>query len=161
LWLNSIHRDAEVISIFSVNLTCHDESMRDEVARLNELLREGGCCSTVLVRLALERVGGENEQLLRAVSGLCCGVRYDLLCGALTGAACMMNVLDPKNANERFVPALAEWFVEKMKEDYGGTSCADILGGSPLNKTTRCPAVIVATYLKVKEIMEEHGYDFE
>jgi len=135
--------------------------MSDDVRRLHELLREGKCCSVALVQLALERTGRENKELLDAVSGLCVGVRGSRLCGALTGAACMMNVLAPLHANTLMVPELAEWFVKAMEEQYGGADCRDILGGDPLNKTARCPAVVEATYLKAKEILERHGYEIK
>lgn len=135
--------------------------MRDDVMRLRELLREGKCCSVALVQMALERQGSENKALLDAASALCQGVRCSRLCGALTGAACMMSIIAPAHANALMVPELAEWFAETMQERYGGADCGDILGGDPLNKTARCPSVIEATYLKATEILERHGYEFK
>ena len=129
--------------------------------RLRQLLGEGRCCSVALVQMALEHIGRENEQLVQAVSGLCGGVRGGLLCGALTGAACMMSILDPARANSHAVPELAEWFVATMKEQYGGASCQDILGGDPANKVSRCPVLVVETYLEAKQILKQYGYDLE
>ena len=114
-----------------------------------------------LVQLGLEHMGQENPQLLAAASGLCSGVRNSLLCGALTGAACMANILDPENANAVIVPELAEWFAAEMGELYGGANCADILSGNPGNRKARCAAVIEMTYLKTKEILEKHGHKFK
>ena len=135
--------------------------MKKDIKRLHELLQEGKCCSVALVQLGLEHTDQKNPQLLEAVSGLCGGVRNSLLCGALTGAACMANILDPKNANTLIVPELAEWFIAEMGEQYGGADCAEILGGDPNNKKTRCPALIEATYLKAMEILEKHGHEFK
>jgi len=132
-----------------------------DVKRLKELLVEGKCCAVALVQVALESVGEKNDRLLQAVSGLCGGVQSGLVCGALTGAACMLNVLDPKNANAHMIPDLADWFVEKVKEEYGGVQCNDILGGDPARRTTRCPELIVATYLMAKEIMKPYGHEPE
>ncbi len=131
--------------------------MQEDVKRLRQLLDEGRCCAVALVQLSLELRNEENERLLQATSALCGGVQSKLLCGALTGAACMMNVLDPKNANAFMVPELVQWFAKTFGEEYGGMDCADILEGDAGNKKERCLALIEATYLKAKEIMEKHG----
>lgn len=133
----------------------------NDVKRLHQLLLEGKCCSCAIVQLGLEIKGQENEQLLQAVSGLCLGTRSGLICGALTGAACMMNILDPENANTEMIPELVEWFKSEYAEKYGGIDCADIIGDMPINRTLRCPALIESVYLQAKEILSSYGYDFE
>ena len=110
-----------------------------------------------MVQLALEATGSENPQLLQAVSGLCGGVKGGLVCGALTGAACMLNVMAPGRANDQMVPELTAWFVEAMGEAYGGADCATILDSEPLNRATRCPALMEATFLRAQALLEEHG----
>lgn len=132
-----------------------------DLERLRTLLQQGVCCSVAMVQLALERRGEANPQLLQAVSGLCGGVQGGLMCGALTGAACMMNVLDPFRANAFMVPELTEWFAETMDREYGGTSCSDIVHGDPLLKRSRCPALVEEVYLQAKEIMTAAGYAFD
>ncbi len=133
--------------------------MRNDVERLKQLLREGRCCSVALVQVALEGRGEANPSLLQAVSGLCGGVQSGLVCGALTGAACMLNLAEPDRANELMVPELAEWFKAAMGEQFGGCDCADIVGGEPLNKAARCPAVIEATYLQAHAILQQYRQD--
>lgn len=135
--------------------------MKDDVKRLNELLRAGKCCAVALVQLGLESRGQTNEQLLHAMSGLCGGVQSGILCGALTGAACLMNVLDPDHANHLMVPELVTWFLSMTREEYGGATCADILNGDIRNKPLRCPALVVATYVEAKDIMVQFGHEFE
>ena len=135
--------------------------MRDDLERLSRLLREGRCCAVALAQLGLELSNSENEQLLNAMSGLCGGVQGGLLCGALTGAACMVNLLAPEDANARMVPELTQWFIRTMGERYGGTDCRDILGGEPLNKKARCPAVIEDTYLQAMAILERNGLELD
>ena len=135
--------------------------MRDDVERLRALLSGGACCAVALVRMGLEARGERNDRLLQAVSGLCGGVQGGLACGALTGAACMMNVLEPERANAHMVPELAAWFSETMGADYGGVNCRDITGGDPLDKKMRCPALVEATYVQAKEIMKAYGCEFD
>jgi len=134
--------------------------MPGDIQRLRELLREGKCCAVALVQLGLESVHEVDDRLLQVVSGLCGGVRSGLLCGALTGAACMLNVLDPQNADGRLVPELTEWFVERALDEFGGANCADILDGDPANRAMRCPALIEATYLQALEILRKYGREF-
>lgn len=119
--------------------------MSNDVQRLNELMRQGRCCSAALVQMGLERAGREDPLLLQAVSGLCGGIQNGMVCGALTGAACMLNLVAPGAANDALVPELAEWFVATMGDRYGGPSCAQIVAGDPMNKSVRCPAVVEAT----------------
>lgn len=134
--------------------------MKDDVKRLHQILLEGKCCASAIVQMALEIKGEENKQLVQAVSGLCLGVRSKLVCGALTGAACMMNILDPVNANSEMIPELVEWFKATYEEKYNGIDCADIIGDMPVNRTIRCPSLIEETYLQAKTILSSYGYDF-
>lgn len=132
-----------------------------DLQRLRSLLREGTCCSVAMVRMALERRGEQNDQLLQAMSGLCGGVQGGLACGALTGAACMLNLLDPERANTVMVPELVEWFTETMDREHGGSNCRDIVHGDPLLKRSLCPGLVEAVYLKAKEILIAYGHDFD
>ena len=134
--------------------------MEDDVKRLHQLLLEGKCCSSAIVQLALENKGEENNQLVQAISGLCHGVHSMLICGALTGAACMMNLLDPENANNKMIPELVEWFKATYGRKYGGIDCANIVGDIPVNSKVRCPPLIEATYLEAKRIWSSYGYHF-
>jgi hypothetical protein len=135
--------------------------MQDDIRRLHQLLNEGQCCAAALVRMALERRGEDNPRLVQAVRGLCGGVHDGLLCGALTGAACMLNVADPERANDEMVPELARWFRTEVAAQYGGSDCAAIVGPDPAAKAVRCPPLVEATYRQAKEILKNHGHDWE
>lgn len=130
--------------------------MQDDIATLRESLREGTCCAVALVETALRRTGSSDPVLLQAMGGLCSGVHGGLLCGALTGAACMLNVLD-QNANARMVPELTEWFLAAIGDEYGGVNCDDILAGDPANQA-RCPAIIEATYRQAMLLLRQQGH---
>lgn len=132
--------------------------MEPDIKRLHVLLQEGYCCAAALVQLGLEYRGETNGPLIQAMRGLCLGVHGQLLCGALTGAVCMMNVLAPEHANICMVPELAAWFRETVTSEYGGVNCADVLAGDRLNRTLRCPGLVEATYRQAKAIMEEFGF---
>jgi len=131
--------------------------MENDVMRLHQLLREGCCCSSAIVKLGLELKGQKNLQLVQAVSGLCRGLYSGLVCGALTGAVCMVNIVDPENANAEIVPELVEWFRNACEEEYGGIDCRDILRDDPANRAARCPALIEKTYLQAKQLLSDYG----
>jgi len=113
-----------------------------------------------MVQMGLDLKGEENEQLVQSVRGLCGGVRRRLLCGALTGAACMLNIVDPENANIDMVPELVEWFEEKYSGEFGGMDCGDIIGPG-LGNRVHCPRIIEETYLQAKKILESYGHSFD
>lgn len=131
--------------------------MEADVIRLREIINSGSCCAATIVRMGLELKGQENEQLIQSVRGLCGGVQSRLLCGALTGAACMLNVVDPQNANIDMVPELVAWFEEKYGKEFGGIDCKDIIGGGAGNRI-HCPRIVEETYIQAKKILESYGY---
>lgn len=135
--------------------------MREDVKRLYQILLEGKCCASAIVQLGLELKGEKNEQLVQAVSGLCFGIHGGSVCGALTGAACLLNIFDPGKANREMVPELVEWFKDAYGEKYGGINCSDIVGDAPVNRTVRCPSLIETAYLQAKTILESYGHDLD
>lgn len=71
----------------------------------------------------------------------------------------MMSILVPDQVNREMISQLSHWFVETIGTEYGGCDCQAILDSSPINRTTRCPGVIEATYLKARELIEYNGID--
>jgi len=53
---------------------------------------------------------------------------------------------------------LVEWFEETFAKEYGGVDCQHIMNNDPWNRLTRCPDVVIKTYFKVKEILEDNGF---
>ena len=64
--------------------------MPDLDVRVNELGLQGRCCTQIMVQLALEERGEENDQMTDAVGVLCLGLFSGLGCGALSGGALAM-----------------------------------------------------------------------
>ncbi len=108
------------------------------------------------MQLGLDLKGEENDQLVQAASGLCLGMKSGLVCGALTGGACMLTLFD-ENSDE-MVQELAEWFRAVCGEKYGGIDCAEITHDDPQRRQMVCPDLIQATYLQAKRILSDYGY---
>ncbi len=128
----------------------------EDLKRFHQLKNEGKCCASILVQLGLDLKEEENDQLVQAVSGLCLGMKSGLVCGALTGGACMLTLFD-ENSDE-MVQELAEWFRAVYGEKYGGIDCTDITLDDPHRRQMECPDLIQATYLQAKRILSDYGY---
>jgi len=127
--------------------------MVDIHARARELSLEGRCCAQVMVRLALEERGEQNEQMADAVGALCGGLSSGLDCGALSGAAVAMWVLAGEPVDGEIVRELVEWFAG----EYGATACEAILAGDPSSRRTTCPPLMIRTYEQAREVLDAHG----
>lgn len=123
------------------------------------LSRQGYCCSQVMVKLGLDAMQSENPELLNAVSGLCGGMGAGLTCGILSGGVCLLALFDKGAARLDMIPRLVEWFQTTYVPCYGGISCVEILGNNPMSKIERCPNMMVQTFEKCRELLEEHGFE--
>ena len=73
------------------------------------LIREGYCCSQLLVLLVLQQQGVENPGLVRAAGGLCHGMgQSGGACGLLTGGAAALGYLACKGAAGEAAHPMAE-----------------------------------------------------
>lgn len=134
--------------------------------RMLELSGRGYYCAQILMILALEAEEKENPDLIRAMGGLNGGLGFSgRTCGALTGGCCFLNYFLGKGEAEEMedpdaaalTAALADWFEETAAEQYGGSTCREILAGDPANQIKRCPEIVEAVYLKCRELLQDKG----
>ena len=101
------------------------------------LVRQGHCCSQLLMLLLLQGSGHDNPELIRAMHGLCYGMGgSEGSCGLLSGGACVLGCVagrgaSGESAHPSFVPLVAayqQWFAERT-EGYGGTECFRVMQG--------------------------------
>ncbi len=142
--------------------------MDDEMIRMIQLANQGFYCSQVLLFMGLEAQGKADADLIRAMAGLAGGLGFaGDVCGALTGGACLLGLYAGKGTPEEeedprlhvMVGELVEWFGQEYGQQYGGIRCDTILDDEPQNRTTRCPALVLSTYEKVKALLVENGFD--
>lgn len=140
----------------------------EENFRMMELGMQGYNCSQILMLMALEALGKENTDLVRAMSGLQAGMGCGKVCGALTGGCCVLGLFAGKdsaesNNDERLVTmqsAFVEWFETEFTARFGGVDCDVILSGNPHYKLSRCPAIVTESFDQLREILSENGYEF-
>lgn len=143
--------------------------MNDDSFRVMDMALKGYQCSQILVALALEAQGKQNQDLLRAMSGLLGGMHSGKTCGALTGGCCMLGLYagwgTPDAAQDERLSAMlnefVEWFESEYTQRYGGVQCAEIVHDDMRNKLARCPGIVAESLARLKEILAEHHYDFD
>ncbi len=140
----------------------------DELERMRELKQQGFFCSQILLILGMELQGKENPDLVAAMNALAGGIGFTgETCGALTGGACLLGLYAGKGtpAQEEdprllfMSEDLVRWFKTEFGQKYGGIRCDDILGEGSYDMGGRCPAIVLGTFQKVKELLVEHGFD--
>ncbi|HEX4068103.1 MAG TPA: C-GCAxxG-C-C family protein [Acidobacteriaceae bacterium] len=142
--------------------------MNDDSFRVMDLAMQGYQCSQILMAIALDSQGKQNEDLLRAMSGLLGGMGAGKTCGVLTGACCVLGLYGGWGApnaapDQRLAAMLAEfvdWFDSQYTQRYGSIDCAGIVQDDMRNKMIRCPGIIIESLAKVKEILADHNYEF-
>ena len=141
--------------------------MTDVFLKMLELSQAGFYCSQILLIIGLEAQGKENPDAVRAMSGLIGGMGFcGKTCGALTGGACLIGLYAGKGAVEEMedsrlndmIRELVEWFEQEACSQYGGIACDNILENNPLNRTARCPQLVLNTLGKVEDILAANGY---
>ena len=133
--------------------------MNDAAREIVRLSQEGYCCSQIMVQMGLDAMGDDNPQLLDAVKGLCGGLYSGMICGTLTGAACLLSLYDKEKAKSYMIPKLVEWFNETYTKLYGGIRCDCIIDGNPMTRMERCPKIMEETFEKCRSLLAECGHE--
>jgi hypothetical protein len=140
----------------------------DELDRMRELKQQGFFCSQILLIMGMDLQGKENPDLVRAMHGLAGGIGFrGETCGALTGGACLLGLYAGKGTPEEdedlrllfMAEELVCWFQGEYGEMYGGIRCDEILSEGVHGMGGRCPAIVLGTFQKVKELLVENGFD--
>lgn len=140
--------------------------------KMFKLVNAGYCCTQIMVKLALDEEEKENEDLLRALNGLCMGIGSNQkICGVLTGGIAILglyagkgkDVEYPKQEYSSMVDEYTEWF----EAEFGSTECRDIIGvcsvtdyATNLDYRLKCGDTLIKSYEKVQEILTEHNFEF-
>lgn len=137
-----------------------------------KLTNAGYCCSQIMMKMALDAEGIENEDLLRAVSGLCLGAgSAQKTCGVLTGGIAILGLYAgkgrdteyPKQGFSEMVDEYTEWF----EGEFGSTECRELIGVCSItdyqtNQSYRlkCGDILEKGYKKVQQILREYDFEF-
>jgi hypothetical protein len=124
-----------------------------DLLKLIEYWNNGLRCADILMKLALDLDGAENDALIRATRGLNAGLGGSRnLCGALTGSCCVFGYFAESNEDLKlFIQKFLDWFKEKTIPLCGSMDCKDIIGN-----IGGCPRLVLDCYSKTMEILGEN-----
>lgn len=139
------------------------------VDRMIELADKDYICSQIVVKLAFEKEGIENPEIIRTLSGLGdgCGF-FNETCGVLTGSVCLLSWhagkgSDDEEESEKLLPMLQElgdWFQGEIEGKFKSTRCKDIVGdkaGTPEGKKI-CARLLIKTHARTSKILKSYGF---
>jgi C_GCAxxG_C_C family probable redox protein len=140
--------------------------MDDMMMRLMELKHKGFYCSQIMMKMALDTQDKENPDLIRSMAGLAFGVGIGEVCGALTGAACILSLYAGKGTDEEeesslmpgMLHELGDWFKDTYGGKFGGIGC-DIITEDGALRNERCGAIVSETYSKAIEVLVANNFD--
>ena len=146
--------------------------MDDRAFKMFKLVNSGYCCTQIMVKMALDDEEKENEDLIRAVNGLCMGVgSTQKICGVLTGGIAILGLYAGKGndfeySNQEY-SSMVDEYTEWFEAEFGSTECIDIIGVcSVMDYTTnqeyrlKCGDTLAKSYEKIQEILIEHNFEF-
>lgn len=123
--------------------------------KVAELSMSGLCCAQVVLQIVgLEVQEQKNDQLIKAVRGLCYGMQDQYLCGSLSGGICGLSLYDFTAEDLHDVcEELIAWF----EESFGGVNCSDLIGrgGDP---APICRDSMVQVCQKCFDILEDYEF---
>lgn len=146
--------------------------MDDLGFQMFKLTNAGYCCSQIMIKMALDAEEKENEDLLRAINGLCMGVgSAQKTCGVLNGGIAVFGLYagkgtdteHPKPEFSEMVDEYTNWF----ENEFGSTQCQDIIGVCSVTDYAtnqeyrlKCGDILMKSYRKVQEILQANDYEF-
>lgn len=137
-----------------------------------KLVNSGYCCTQVMVKMVLDAEEKENEDLLRAVNGLCMGIgSTQKICGVLTGGIAILGLYAGKGNDTEYVKPeysdMADEYTKWFEAEFGSVECRDIIGTCSVSdyNTNReyrlkCGDTLKKSFEKVQEILRDNGFEF-
>lgn len=132
-------------------------------------IREGYCCSQLLILLVLRGQGVDNPALVRAMGGLCHGMgQSGGACGLLTGGAAALGYLACKGAPDENPHPMAEPLINDYAAWFSGrvrtgacrdVSCPSIQAETGGTDMTLCGDLLADCWDKLVELCEAYGID--
>lgn len=145
--------------------------MDEKAFEIFKLVSEGYCCSQIMLKLTLDMEESENDDLLRVVRGLCNGIGgSQKTCGVLTGGIGIFGLYAAKGKagewNKENYGSMVSEYMQWFEERFESSNCEDIIGvyefqgENNQSYPVKCGDVLLESFEKVVEILQENGYMF-
>lgn len=144
--------------------------MDDLTFRIFKLSAAGFCCTQIILKLALDDEGTENDDLIRAAQGLCKGIgNTQKTCGVLSGGIGVLGMYAGKGNEREYskenFSRMIQYYCEWFEEEFGATDCQQLIGVTKFETEdqsyqVKCGDIMVKCYSKIYEILSEYGYEY-
>lgn len=151
---------------------CNDcaEGVRDPwLAILDERVKklhndQHFCCSQTVLSIGMERLGINDPDLLRAMTGYCGGACGGV-CGALAGGCALIGLYLGKGTAEEprrdIMGECACELTETFRAYWKHVTCEDLVHDDPELRRVTCPSLMAGTVEMVWGILHEKGIDLD
>ena len=146
--------------------------MNDMAFEMFKLVNSGYCCTQIMVKMALNEEEKENEDLLRAINGLCMGIgSTQKICGVLTGGVAILGLYAGKGSDSEYpkqeYSSMVDEFTQWFESEFGSTECIDIIGVCSVTDYAtnqeyrlKCGDTLIKGYEKIQEILSNNNFEF-
>lgn len=117
---------------------------------LEEAMLRGECCSQLIVRISLKEMDITDENLIRAMHGLCAGTHYGGTCGLVGAAACVFALARPREEALSLTEDFRTWF----EETYDSLECEILTDGNPARRVPFCREMTIASMDFLAELLD-------
>ncbi len=129
-------------------------------ATIADLRAAGFCCSQSVLAAGMKRLGIEDENLMRALSGSC-GGGCGGICGALAGGTALIGLYlgngKPREPRHGELHDCARELTETFRAYWKEVTCEGLIHDDDALRATRCPMFMAGTLEMVWGILSEHG----
>lgn len=146
--------------------------MKETGFQMFKLSNAGYCCAQIMMKMALDAEEKENEDLIRAMNGLCMGIgSSQKTCGVLTGGIAVLGLYAGKGNDLEFSKTgyseMVDEFTEWFRDEFSSTECADLIGVCSVKDyltnqeyRLKCGDTLIKSYEKIQEILQAHDFEF-
>lgn len=141
----------------------------DVAMKIFKLSSLGYCCTQIMIKMALDEKGIENEDLIRSSNGLCKGLGgRQSICGVLTGGIMILSLYagkgsDTEHCQESYGQMINE-FIDWFEDEFLSLECVDIIGVNKFENNNnsymlKCGNILTKSYEKVLNILNDYNYN--
>lgn len=146
--------------------------MDDTAFKMIKLANSGYCCTQIMIKMVLDEEDKENNDLVKAVNGLCKGIGgCQKTCGVLTGGIAIIGLYAGKGEDIQFPSEnygkMNNEYIKWFEEEFKSMECMDIIGVYSFNGENpnenymlKCGDILLKSYEKIQQILYKYGYEF-
>jgi len=122
----------------------------DLMEKVTECDHKRYCCAQTVMSIGLEVLDLENDLMIKAMKGLCRGIKIQEVCGALSAGACLLALSSEEKADDMILE-----LIKQFKDNYNVVRCIDFIGTEGSNPDL-CKEIKVKTLAICLDLLDEN-----